>query len=96
MVVDDGNPFFETGTIIKGHEFHYSKVYEYDKSLETTFSVSRGTGCFNKRDGLTYKNICASYFHIHALSTPKWTEGMINSARKYKKLKKSTRLVGIN
>ena len=96
VIVDDGNPFFETGTIIKGHEFHYSKVYEYDKSLETTFSVSRGTGCFNKRDGLTYKNICASYFHIHALSTPKWTEGMINSARKYKKLKKSTRLVGIN
>jgi len=88
VIVDDGNPFFAAATIIKGHEFHYSKIYEYDDSLKTTYSVSRGTGCFNHRDGLTYKNVCASYFHIHALATPEWVDGMIKSARKYKELKK--------
>jgi len=93
VIVDDENPFFETGTAIKGHEFHYSKIYEYDQSLKTTFSVLRGTGCFNKRDGLTYKNVCASYFHIHALATPEWTEGMVKCAKKYKELKKTKILI---
>ena len=99
VIVDDENPFFDTGTIIKGHEFHYSKIYEYDQSLKTTYSVSRGTGCFsegtfrNNRDGLTYKNVCASYFHIHALATPEWIEGMIISAQKYKELKKTKILI---
>jgi cobyrinic acid a,c-diamide synthase len=96
LIVDGENPFFETGKVIRGHEFHYSRIYEYDQSLKTTFSVSRGTGSFNKRDGLTHKNVCASYFHVHALATPEWVEGMIKSARKYKELKKTTRLVGIN
>lgn len=96
VIVDNENPFFETGTVIKGHEFHYSKIYEYDDSLLTTFSVLRGIGCFNKRDGLIHKNVCASYFHIHALATPEWVDGMIKTARKYKELKKTTRLVGIN
>ncbi|MEJ2615654.1 MAG: hypothetical protein P8Z35_11900, partial [Ignavibacteriaceae bacterium] len=59
VVIDKENSFFKTGTVIKGHEFHYSKIYEYDQSLKTSFSVLRGTGCFNKRDGLTYKNVCA-------------------------------------
>ena len=86
--MDQENPFYQIGTVLKGHEFHYSKIYEYDQSLKTTYSVSRGTGCFNKRDGLTYQNVCASYFHIHALATPEWVYSMIKSTRKYKELKK--------
>jgi len=96
IIVDNENPFFETGSIIKGHEFHYSKIHEYDQSLKTSFSVLRGTGCFNRKDGLTYKNVCASYFHVHALATPGWIEGMIKAARRNQGLKKTTRLVGIN
>ena len=89
VIVDKENPFFETGTVLKGHEFHYSKIYECDPEVKSSFSVSRGTGCFNKRDGLVYKNVLASYFHIHALATPEWVTGMIKCARKYHDLKKS-------
>jgi len=99
VIIDNENPFFDTGTVIKGHEFHYSKIYEYDRSLKTSFSVLRGTGCFsegtfrNKRDGLTYKNVCASYFHIHALATSEWAKGIIKCAEKYKELKKTQILI---
>ena len=95
MVVDSENPFYEIGTVIKGHEFHYSKICNYDVNIKSCMSVKRGTGCFNERDGLVYKNVFASYLHVHALATPEWGAGMIRCARNYKELK-SSRTVAIN
>lgn len=83
-VVDKENPFFDLGTVIKGHEFHYSNIVEHDPQLKTSFSVSRGTGSFDGRDGLTYKNVFASYIHMHATSSPEWVRGMIRCARNYR------------
>ena len=91
--VDNDNPFYEKGTFLKGHEFHYSKIYEYDPDLKSSLSISRGVGCFNKRDGLTYKNVFASYIHIHALATPEWVKGMIKCASDYQVLKKTKILI---
>ena len=91
--VDNDNPFYEKGTFLKGHEFHYSKIYEYDPDLKSSLSISRGVGCFNKRDGLIYKNVFASYIHIHALATPEWVKGMITSAADYQQLKKTKILI---
>ncbi|MGD8307678.1 MAG: hydrogenobyrinic acid a,c-diamide synthase (glutamine-hydrolyzing), partial [Ignavibacteria bacterium] len=56
-LVDSDNPFFKTGTVLKGHEFHYSGISNYDLDINSSLFISRGTGCFNKRDGLTYKNV---------------------------------------
>jgi cobyrinic acid a,c-diamide synthase len=88
VAVDNENPFFKTGTVIKGHEFHYSEINSCTGDVKSSLSVSRGTGCFNTRDGLIYKNVFAAYIHIHALAVPEWIDGMINSANKYKFLKK--------
>lgn len=82
--IDKENPFFKKGVLIKGHEFHYSEIFDYDPDISTCMSVTRGKGSFNGRDGLTYKNVFASYIHVHALSTPEWVGGMICSAQKYK------------
>ena len=84
MTVDTANPFFETGTVLKGHEFHYSKIVERDAGLKTSLAVTRGTGCFDGRDGLTYKNVFASYIHLHASAAPEWVTGMMQCARAYK------------
>ena len=93
MIVDSDNPYYETGTVIRGHEFHYSKVYDYDPGIRSALAVSRGCGCFQKRDGLVYKKVFASYVHVHATSTPEWVNGMMKCAKDYKYLKTS-RLVG--
>ena len=87
--VEHENPYYKIGSEIKGHEFHYSKVLEWrgrDKDL--AFGMKRGSGFLNKRDGVCYKNVLATYTHIHALGTPLWAEAMVRNAISYKKQKK--------
>ena len=92
-IVDKKNPFYKICTIIKGHEFHYSNITEYEPELNSSLSIKRGVGCFNKRDGIIYKNVFASYIHVHALATPEWVNGMITSAGDYQQLKKTKILI---
>ncbi len=91
-IVEEGNPFFKAGTQLNGHEFHYSEAI-LNTDVKTTLSVIRGNGCFNRRDGLTYKNVFASYLHIHAYATPEWADGMIKCAGIYKKSKNIKTLI---
>jgi cobyrinic acid a,c-diamide synthase len=89
VTVEHPNPYFKAGTELKGHEFHYSRVLKWrgtDKHL--VFNMKRGVGFINHRDGVCYKNVLATYTHIHALGTPSWAQAMIRNAAAYKKLKK--------
>ncbi|MCP4724059.1 MAG: hydrogenobyrinic acid a,c-diamide synthase (glutamine-hydrolyzing) [bacterium] len=82
--VDNDNPFFPKGIVYKGHEFHYSSIIQEHENIETAFSVKRGTGCFNKRDGLIYKNVLAGYTHLHESGAAGWSDAMVDAARKFK------------
>jgi cobyrinic acid a,c-diamide synthase len=82
VVVDRPNPFIETGTLIRGHEFHYSRVVE-TAPLETVFEVRRGTGVGGGRDGILKGRALASYLHIHSLATPAWIEWVLAAASQY-------------
>jgi cobyrinic acid a,c-diamide synthase len=92
-IVDGENPYFKLGTQVNGHEFHYSAIKEFDENIKSALSVIRGNGCFNERDGLVYKNVFASYLHLHALASPEWVTGMIACARRFKELKKTQILI---
>jgi len=86
------NPYFKIGTEIKGHEFHYSSVLKWrGDDSDLAFSIKRGTGFINKKDGVCYKNILATYIHIHALGTPSWAKSMVRNAIEYKELITKTR-----
>jgi cobyrinic acid a,c-diamide synthase len=50
--------------------------------------MNRGAGFINHRDGVCYKNVLATYTHIHALGTPSWAKAMVRNAIAYKKSKK--------
>jgi cobyrinic acid a,c-diamide synthase len=83
------NPYFIIGTEIKGHEFHYSKVLTWrGTDNDLAFVMKRGAGFLNKRDGVCYKNVLATYTHIHALGTPSWAGALVRNAMVYKKAKK--------
>ena len=89
VTVEQPNPYFKIGTQLKGHEFHYSRVLKWrgtDKDL--AFNMKRGAGFINNRDGVCYKNVLATYTHIHALGTPSWAKAMVRNAIVYKKSKK--------
>ncbi len=84
--VERENKYFKKGSEIRGHEFHYSYVLEWrgnDKNL--VFNMKRGEGFINKKDGVCYKNVLATYTHIHALGTPSWAKAMVSNAIFYKK-----------
>lgn len=80
---DGENPFYETGQEVKGHEFRYSTILEWQgNSDELTLEMKRGTGFMDGRDGLRMNNVLALYTHIHALGTPAWATGFMNCCRK--------------
>ncbi|QTA91030.1 cobyrinate a,c-diamide synthase [Desulfonema magnum] len=81
ITVAGENPYFKVGTRIRGHEFHYSKVLEWrGEDEDLVFAMKRGAGFINNRDGICYKNVLATYTHIHALGMPSWGEAMVRNA----------------
>ncbi len=81
------NPFFPTGTILKGHEFHYSRIQPEPQSQENlVFTVNRGAGLGGQREGLVYQNVLATYTHLHALGSPHWAPALVRRAREYRQV----------
>jgi len=78
------SPFLAKGVSIRGHEFHYSRVTSLDDLPPMAYHVNRGGGINGSDDGMVYKNVLASYTHLHALGTPEWAESMVNKAREYR------------
>lgn len=83
LLVDTANPFFRMGAILRGHEFHYSRLLRPEDGGVTACSVTRGTGCLAGRDFLVERNVMAGYTHLHAVATPEWVIGLLTAARTY-------------
>jgi cobyrinic acid a,c-diamide synthase len=82
VMADRLNPFVKIGSVIRGHEFHYSRVVE-NAPVETVFEVRRGAGVGGGRDGILKGRVLASYLHIHSLAAPAWIEWLIAAASEY-------------
>jgi len=81
--VEGQNPYYEVGSEIRGHEFHYSRVSRRDRrKSDLVFRMQRGAGIEKDRDGMVYKNVLATYTHVHALGTPGWAPALIRNAIK--------------
>lgn len=61
------SPLAKKGTVIRGHEFHYS-VTECDKDARFVYKLERGKGINSGMDGLMEHNTMASYMHTHPAS----------------------------
>ncbi|MCL4346179.1 MAG: cobyrinate a,c-diamide synthase [Candidatus Thermoplasmatota archaeon] len=57
---DGRNTFYGNGQIVRGHEFHYSRIETREKMA---FSVRRGKGMDGK-DGISSRNALGMYTHI--------------------------------
>jgi cobyrinic acid a,c-diamide synthase len=75
------NYLFPVGLTVRGHEFHHSKLSPMGES-RFAYQIIRGHGITGREDGILYKNLFASYLHLHALGTPEWAEGFVALARK--------------
>ncbi len=86
--VTGDNPFYRKGTVIRGHEFHYSAPKSYNQDIALCFRMLRGKGIRDGLDGIVYKNVLATYTHVHAFGTPEWSKGLVDAAWKFKSEKK--------
>ncbi len=83
--VEKENVFYKAGTEVKGHEFRYSKILDWQGSADQlVLKMVRGHGFINGRDGLTYKNVLALYTHVHADGTPEWAGNFVERCRSAK------------
>jgi len=85
LQVIGANPLFARGMILHGHEFHNSRVnlegLQDLPGLHYAYRVTRGHGMDGARDGIVYKNVLASYTHLHAYGTPEWAAALVAQAR---------------
>lgn len=85
FVADGDNPFYSSGQEVKGHEFRYSTIVEWQgNAADLALRMERGTGFSEGRDGLTKKNVLALYTHVHALGTTAWAQGFMKRCREVK------------
>ncbi len=89
LQVEKKNPYFETGSSLRGHEFHYSHVLKIDskEGLSLVFRMMKGHGIADNMDGFCYKNVLATYTHLHAFGTGEWVKGLIKTALEFKRRK---------
>ena len=86
LEVDTPNPYFPPGEILHGHEFHYSHVPDCEEQNVTfAFNLRRGQGIHGQRDGLCYKNVLATYSHLHAVGAKGWANALLEQAIYYKR-----------
>jgi cobyrinic acid a,c-diamide synthase len=94
--VDSENPFFASGTVLLGHEFHNSRLVTLSENgskptLSTAYKLSRGNGIRENRDGIIYRNVLASYTHLHIGGAPDWATGLVHRAREYRESRQGVR-----
>ncbi|MGW8194198.1 MAG: cobyrinate a,c-diamide synthase [Desulforhopalus sp.] len=83
--VEKDNPFYRVDSEVKGHEFRYSKIIDWQGGTEQlVLRMIRGKGFIDGRDGLTFKNVFALYTHVHADGTPEWAENFVERCRRVK------------
>ena len=70
-----------TGTVARGHEFHYSEL-AMPTAIERTWRLTRADGAALNDEGYVSGNVLASYVHLHFASNPQLAESFVAVCRK--------------
>ncbi len=82
--VSADTPFFRKGTLLRGHEFHNTRVSSLDRrKVDFAFRLRKGVGVdADHNDGLMIGNVLAAYTHLHAMGAPDWAESFVAAAKR--------------
>lgn len=76
------NPVVAKGTVIRGHEFHYSKM-DCARDARFAYRFRRGKGIYGNKDGLVEHEALGSYLHTHFSTFS--VERFVESCRGYRR-----------
>jgi len=65
--------FGPTGTTLRGHEFHYSRIDTMPAHIRRVYALNNGT-----QEGYTYKKTLGGYLHLHFGFAPQMADEFIN------------------
>jgi len=87
MMVEAASPFWSQGDLIRGHEFHHSRVINLDRrAVRFLYRVQRGFGIDGRVDGIIYRHVLAGYNHVYAPAHPEWAANLVALAAGKEKL----------
>ncbi len=78
---NSGASFVQPGSLIRGHEFHYSKTIP-DRDARFVFDLRRGKGIMDGCDGIISGNVIGTY--THAYFTPEAAGSFVRAAEKFR------------
>jgi len=76
--VERDNVLAPAGSATRGHEFHYSRV-EAAGDEGMAYSLRKGKGIRDGKDGMVAHSTLASYLHLHFASCPKFAEAFVGA-----------------
>ncbi len=85
ILVRKGCPFLEEGVRLRGHEFRYSDMRSKRVRTENVFTATHpATGEEVQSGGYVFRNVLATYIHIHFAGNPAFAAGFMRLANKIK------------
>lgn len=70
-------------TMIKGHEFHYSKLEGLPQDFPWAFSLNKGGDETFRQEGFARDNLLAAYLHMHFAGLPKLAEAFVQRCQNF-------------
>ncbi len=75
----DRSCFGPAGTVLRGHEFHYSHIDSMPANIARIYEVNNGT-----QEGYAHRKVLGGYMHLHFGFSPQVVEEFINFCREGK------------
>ncbi|MEB8433895.1 hydrogenobyrinic acid a,c-diamide synthase (glutamine-hydrolyzing) [Cocleimonas sp. KMM 6892] len=72
-----------SNSLIKAHEFHYSRLVNISSHGEYAYNVHRGVGITGDKDGWIYKNLLANYSHLRNTDNFQWAKRFVNFVQEH-------------
>jgi cobyrinic acid a,c-diamide synthase len=81
VTVVEENLLGKPGDLIRGHEFHYSRVVELDGDVKFSTLVQKRAGEEKRPEGFKIRNTFGSYVHLHFGSNPEPARNLVTRMR---------------
>ncbi len=89
VTVVEKNLLGSPGDLIRGHEFHYSRVVELEGDVKFSTLVQKRAGEEKRPEGFMVRNTFGSYVHLHFGSNPEPARNLVARMREEKICKRS-------
>ncbi|HEX9861379.1 MAG TPA: cobyrinic acid a,c-diamide synthase, partial [Nitrospirota bacterium] len=82
VTVTGNDIIFPAGKKARGHEFHYSEISTMPAKVKTAYSVTKAGDSRELKEGYIYRNVLASYVHLHFLSNRGFARAFAEKVKK--------------